>query len=322
MKKFLFYAFISFSTIGYAQDQLLKKDNSKIEVKILEINQKEIKYKLFTYQDGPTIIIAKKEVALIIYQNGLHEIINATPEIAVAEQPVVVYNNSYSYRPTVRVNQDSIDKTIFKELVSTKNLISFNAIEPMNGSFGVNYIREFAHNYLHVYVPVSVGFTNPYFTQLTNGMFNTNNNNYNYYNYGNYTTVTNYKFTNKTYEAGLGIHFQTSGKHVVTHFVGPYFGIAEFKGSYDETTTTYDALNNFTSTTNLSQQFTMERVYVMLDNGILIRATKNFNIMMMAGLGYRTDTYKGNDPTKSYNFGKSQLPINAFKFGLSFGYRF
>ena len=44
--------------------------------------------------------------------------------------------------------------------------------------------------------------------------------------------------------------------------------------------------------------------------------------MMLAGLGYHTDTYNGNDPTKSYNFGKSPLPINAFKFGLSFGYRF
>lgn len=322
MKKFFLYVVFSFSTIGYAQDQLFKKDNSKVDVKILEINQNEIKYKLFTYQDGPTITIAKKEVALIIYQNGIHEVINAEVEAPVIETPMIVYNNSYSYRPSPRVNQDSIDKAIFKNLVSTKNLISFNVIEPINGSFSVNYIREFAHNYLHLYVPVSVGFASPYFTQITNGVFTGNSNNNNNYNTTSYSSVSNYKLDNKTYEVGLGIHFQTSGKRAITHFVGPYVGIAQFKGSFDETLTKYDALNNFITTNNLNQAFTMDRLYVMLNNGVLFRVTKNFNIMMLAGLGYHVDTYKTNDPTKAYNFNKTQLPINAFKFGLSFGYRF
>ncbi|MBK8369034.1 MAG: hypothetical protein IPL10_17080 [Bacteroidetes bacterium] len=167
MKSILTLLILSLSVIGFAQDQLFKKDNSKVDVKILEINTTEIKYKLFTYQDGPTITISKKEVALIIYQNGVHEVINSTPS-APAEQPFVVYN---SYTPSPRVNRDSIEKAEVNKLLVTKNLVSFNMIEPINGSIGLNYIREFANNYFHVYVPVTVGFSAPYFTQAVNTIF-------------------------------------------------------------------------------------------------------------------------------------------------------
>ena len=69
-----------------SQDQLFKKDNTKLEVKILEINPTEIKYKLFNYEDGPIITVLKSEVALIIYKNGMHEVITASPETLVVIQ--------------------------------------------------------------------------------------------------------------------------------------------------------------------------------------------------------------------------------------------
>ena len=49
MKKQILLIFICLSGIIKAQDQLFKKDNSKIEVKILEITQDVIKYKLFAF---------------------------------------------------------------------------------------------------------------------------------------------------------------------------------------------------------------------------------------------------------------------------------
>ena len=55
----------------FSQDQLFKKDNTKVDVKILEINPTEIKYKLFNDEDGPTIRVLKSDVALIIYKNGM-----------------------------------------------------------------------------------------------------------------------------------------------------------------------------------------------------------------------------------------------------------
>jgi hypothetical protein len=323
MKKTLIFLLLGFSTIINAQDQLFKKDNSKVDVKILEINQTEIKYKLFTYQDGPTITVSKKEIALIIYQNGVHEVINAAPETPVAptETPFVVYN---SYPPSPRINRDSIEKAAIDKLLSTKNLISFNMMEPINGSFGISYLREIVNNYLNIYVPVTIGFAAPYFTQSVNTLFTGNSYNNYYYGYTNGEfAITNFKYTNKTYEVGLGLHFQTSGKHAVTHFIGPYVGTSQFTGSYTKSEYVYDAYTgSYTNNVTLNT-FKMDRLYVMLNNGILFRVTKNFNIMLLAGLGYHIDTYKGaDDLSKATNYNKNVLPLNAFKGGVTFGYRF
>jgi len=319
MKKALTFALFCLSITGYSQDQLFKKDNTKIDVKILEINQAEIKYKLFTYQDGPTITVSKKDVALIIYQNGVHEVINTAndPSTMGADAPFVVYN---SYTPT-RINRDSIEKAAFNDLVSNKNLVSFNMIEPINGSIGISYLREFANNYFHAYIPVTVGFAAPYFTQAVNTIFSGSN--YYYTSFGSSFTVSDFKYTRKTYEVGLGIHFQSSGKRAVTHFVGPYVGTSQFSGTYTKSETYYDPSSGYTSSLVSTRNFTLSRMYVMLNNGLLFRVTRNFNIVLLAGIGYHIDTYKtGDNITKAVNYNNNQFPINAFKFGLSFGYRF
>lgn len=322
MKKIILFLLCSLSTIGFAQDQLFKKDNTKIDVKILEINPNEIKYKLFTYQDGPTITVAKKEIALIIYQNGVHEVITTAEPTPVPTEtvPYVVYNN---YPTAPRINRDSIEKAEVEKLLVTKNLISFNMIEPINGSIGLSYIREFANNYFHAYVPVTFGFAAPYFTQSVNTIFSGNN--YYYYNQTAYSvTISNFKYLNKTYEVGLGLHFQTSGKRAVTHFVGPYIGMSQFTGTYDKSEGFYDPNTGYSGSINTTNnKFTIQRTNIMLDNGVLFRVTKNFNIMMLVAVGYHLDTYKtADDFTKATNYNKNTFPINAFKFGLSFGYRF
>ena len=324
MNKFVFYFLICLTSIGYAQDQLFKRDNSKLEVKILEINPTEIKYKLFTYQDGPTITIAKKEVALIIYQNGVHEVITIeapTPPIQPTPQPTVVYNE---YR-SPRVNYDSIHDAKVKDLLSTKNFISMNILEPINGAFNISYMREFAMNYLHLYVPVSVGFTSPRFTQISNTMFTGNSVEYTAGGQ-NYFDVSDFMFSNKVYEIGLGLHFQTSGKKQVTHFIGPYVGQAQFSGTYSKSEFTYNQpYGNYSSKYTKLNNFTLDRLYLMLDNGILFRPSKNFNIMLLIGLGYHIDTFKGENLTEANNYKTPEqriFPLNAYKFGVNFGYRF
>jgi hypothetical protein len=122
---------------------------------------------------------------------------------------------------------------------------------------------------------------------------------------------------------GLGLHFQTSGKRAVTHFIGPYIGTSQFTGTYSKTENLYDPNNGYNTSVVTLRNFTLDRLYVMLDNGVLFRVTKNFNIMMLAGIGYKIDKYKTDDNlTEAINYNKNQFPINALKFGLSFGYRF
>ena len=41
-----------------AQDLIVKKDGSKIEAKVLEIGEKDIKYKKASHLDGPTYLVS------------------------------------------------------------------------------------------------------------------------------------------------------------------------------------------------------------------------------------------------------------------------
>ncbi len=308
----LFLAF--FGAAGaFAQDQLFKKDNSKTDVKVLEVTPTEIKYKLFTYQDGPTITVLKSEVALIIYQNGAHETFN-TP--APQSQPVLVYTTDPGrIRAKQRQYEDSMKLARYREAISTKNLVSLNLMEPLNGSFGISYLREFFDGLFHVYVPLSAGFSEPYFNQLNNTVFGSP-----YYN-----GVANLKFDRKSFEGGLGFHIHTSGKRAVTHFIGPYIGMSQFTGRYDSYM--YDPNYYGPQQPYVQRDFVMNRYTFMLDNGILFRVHKNFNMMLLAGFGYHSDDYLSNNP-KNYvytgygNYYRNTFPINSFKLNLSVGYRF
>ncbi len=319
MKHLLLFLSVFTALSTYAQDQLFKKDNTKLEVKILEINPTEIKYKLFTYQDGPTIIVAKSDVALIIYQNGSHETFAQQP-VQTTQQPIIVYRDDYpGRRMPMRMNNDSLKMARYNEVTTTKNLVSINLLETFNSGFGLSYLREFGNGYLNVYVPINIGISEPMLNQPGNTIFG---------NYNNQSNIQNFKYTRKTFETGIGIHFQTSGKRSVTHFIGPYIGISQFTGSYnssgyDPNTYPYNGPYSLTP-----HDFVMNRYTFMLDNGILFRITKNFNMMLLAGIGYHVDDFLSNNPKNYikngyyYNFYDSSFPINSIKLGMSLGYRF
>ena len=59
-----------FMKISYAQDVIIKNDNSTIECKVLKIGNSEIEYKKWTNLDGPTYVINILDVSNIKYQNG------------------------------------------------------------------------------------------------------------------------------------------------------------------------------------------------------------------------------------------------------------
>lgn len=75
---YIFFILIASASI-YAQDTLVKNDSSRISAKILEIRPAEIKFKYFNYQEGPLLVLPKKDVAYIIYSNGKKEIFNDIP---------------------------------------------------------------------------------------------------------------------------------------------------------------------------------------------------------------------------------------------------
>lgn len=90
--KIAFLAILLLSLVGNAvsQDVILKKDNTTILSKVLEINSTEIKYKKWSNQEGPTYSISRSEVSRINYQNGDVDKFTENVVTAPTPQPNVV----------------------------------------------------------------------------------------------------------------------------------------------------------------------------------------------------------------------------------------
>jgi len=97
MKKLttLFLFMVGMAVVVNAQDIITLKNGNEIKAKVTEISASEIKYKRFDYLDGPTILIAKREVFAINYENGTREVFNAITTPAYRERHNI--DNRYGY---------------------------------------------------------------------------------------------------------------------------------------------------------------------------------------------------------------------------------
>ena|GEM_PF-6692952 len=62
-----------------AQDMIILRDGNMIEAKVMEIHPSEIRYRRIDNLNGPMFIIPKDRVLSIKYENGVLDIINASP---------------------------------------------------------------------------------------------------------------------------------------------------------------------------------------------------------------------------------------------------
>ncbi|MBL7800106.1 MAG: hypothetical protein JNL95_05210 [Chitinophagales bacterium] len=77
---FLFHAQLQ------AQDVMKLKNEQLLKVKVVEVSQTEIKYKLYENQDGPTYTIDKADAVEITYANGVKESIDSTQSMSAARK--------------------------------------------------------------------------------------------------------------------------------------------------------------------------------------------------------------------------------------------
>lgn len=77
--KATFTIFLSLMALHlHAQDVIVKKDDSTILAKVLEVTETNIKYKKHSNQTGPTYTISIENVRAINYQNGEKEDYSST----------------------------------------------------------------------------------------------------------------------------------------------------------------------------------------------------------------------------------------------------
>ena len=322
MKTIILLLSILSVTQGFSQDLLFKTDSTKLEVKILEINPTEIKYKLFNDEDGSIITLFKSEVALIIYKNGMHEVITSSAETPVIKKQEPIKNvklekwelqrkreadrkKQEADRIAEHQAEDSLAFARAENVLKPKNLIGLNLLELLNGCIGIAYLREFAQHHLNVCVPINIGFTTPFANNLmAKGIINNK-----------YHDIKDYVYSRKIIEVGLGVNFQIFRKKSTTYFFGPLVDFGQYVGSFSGSPFgSYGlAINRY--------DFTMNRWSFMINNGFLFRPSKNFNIIVNAAIGERIDTYLQKDPIH-YNNSKDYSMVLALKLGLTMGYKF
>jgi hypothetical protein len=198
MKNLIKSLLILMPTLVSAQDVLYKTDNSKQEVKVTEINGTSVKYKEFNNPDGPLYIISKNEIALIIYQNGKHEVFNTV------------------HTPVTYVDPSPKKLQRYEKVTANKNVIFLNTIEFLNSGIGVSYLHEFGDGKFDLHIPFATSFGSP-------GMDNA---------LSSFGSLGSHKINKTNYDIGLGLYYNTGGKRSVTHFIGPLIRNAQYSGTY------------------------------------------------------------------------------------------
>lgn len=119
-----------------AQDIMITTDGKSIKVKVLEINDQEIKYKEFDNLEGPAYVIKKSDINMIVYQNGKVE----------SFQPVNP-NSNQNTNDQSNYNQNTNNPNIN---VNLPKLLTYDELMVMNddekeaylSTIGVNSIYE------------------------------------------------------------------------------------------------------------------------------------------------------------------------------------
>ena len=84
MKKLIFLCVVMLASVcAFAQDVIIKRDASKIQAKIIEVSDSEVRYKNFNNQSGPTFVVKTDDIATIMYENGEVQLFEKKAEPAV-----------------------------------------------------------------------------------------------------------------------------------------------------------------------------------------------------------------------------------------------
>jgi len=135
MRIFILISLTIITSIAWGQDVIYKIDGSKVEAKVLEVSPATIKYKERKNPEGPDYVIDRKEVLLIVYKNGEHDVITS-------------------------VKRDSGDSLTTRY---GKNYVSLNFLDILFKNVSISYERFFCDGYLGIRVPLILGFNDDYY---------------------------------------------------------------------------------------------------------------------------------------------------------------
>jgi hypothetical protein len=139
MKLNLFFAifFLCVANISFSQDTIVKRNNTIVLAKILEITTSEVKYKRQDMLDGPVYTELKNDITMVKYANGLKE--------EFAFQPVPkTETGGYSIQPynDIKITQRGHSIYYMNRRIGTRELLSLLHNSPNKDVFNLQLKSE------------------------------------------------------------------------------------------------------------------------------------------------------------------------------------
>lgn len=294
MKKIgaLLVALLTSLTPLLAQDQLFKKDNTKLLVKIVEINSETVKYRLHSNPSGPLYTENKSDVALIIYESGQHETF-ATTRPATAPAPVAETETVSSIvRDYTMSTADSLQYFKYSQSLGINFLTFFN------NEVGVIYQVDFFKSNFNIVIPFAIGVQKPNITQSVY--------------FGNNTYNGGITLDKKNFEVGFGINYYPSLKTNINYFIGPAFRYMQY---HCLSTFRYSvpAQPYYNNNVIITQSTNINRYCLSITNGVVIRTRSRLNASVFGSIGFKNDKAE-----KEIVNPQTQQKVNLINSPLSF----
>jgi hypothetical protein len=116
------FVLIFTSLASFSQDVIVLKNNGeRIQAKVTEVGLTEIRYKNYDNQDGPTYIISKADVDMILYINGTKDVFIEEPANTDSTTTKSTTNENAA-KTTNAVNSENPSKAIYTTNSSNNDL--------------------------------------------------------------------------------------------------------------------------------------------------------------------------------------------------------
>jgi len=279
---FLFVFCFSYQTC-YCQDTLYTKSRVPFPVKVIEINETEVRYINFSNPDGPDYVIRRNQVIKIIYQNGNVDYLNEIPSVR-KQEPSKPYPWFKGY------NTFSMLATDFLFSIAT-----------------INFERTFLDDRLGIRIPFSVSFNasgkDSSFYEYPIGLIFPPGQQKGYYS------------KNKIYSTGFDLMIYPFKPGKVNYFAGPSFGYGEFYYWSEY-------YSNYPVGSSKYRKDIVKYAAFMIKNGINFRPANYLSISLNLAMGFQNLNLKNQNNGQNNVHYPNETIYRAFEASASIGYRF
>ncbi len=274
MKSILTILFLLGVVSMQAQDKLYKRTGEMTQVKVTEVGEEFVVYKMFNNQDGPNYKIRKDALDKIVYQNGVTE----------------NYSSAVSATVTTTTVTTTASVPVINPSTLGKNIVSFDFLSILFNEVGFNYERILDNGFIGIKVPLILGVAG---TRQQNTPRD-------------YPNIYQTGIDLNLYPTGQG-----ETKYFIGPAIR--FGLYGEDRSRVSVDYSYDYYNNvYTSPVIVDRKF--NGVAFQVNNGIMFQPAKHFNVTLLFGVGLQkftpTRSYEGyNNASFSRNYAVFQANL-------------